>query len=331
MAESKTQSTTAVIAVVLSALSLASADTWRLDKSNGWKPVPEDKRSRYLTAVGRIQELVNAGKAKAAGKAFDELKTDFPGVAGPDLDLFAKAEIRFCKGSYLRATKNYDKLLTDYPRSELREAALDRQFTIGQAYLGGRRKMLLRIIPLKGYEDGVEIMEKISDRAGLDDPNGIGLKAALTVAEHYQQRKQYEEAHLKWSEISSHYQTGPMGKQALLRMAHCKHAEYNKKPEHKRLLYDASSLISAKSYYERFQLLYPSEARELNVNEILQEIDEQIAYKQLAVGKYYRRTGKGRAANLYFDMVLQNWPDTKAAGTAKTLLSPNHIESRVRQ
>ncbi|UCG58483.1 MAG: tetratricopeptide repeat protein [Phycisphaerales bacterium] len=321
MAERRTQSLTAAIALVLVVSSICSAETWRLEKTDGWKSVSDGDRDRYLLAVSKTKELVSTGQAKAAKKAFDELKTDFPDIAGPDLDIFIEAEIHFCKGNYVRAVRSYDKLLTDYPRSELREAALDREFTIAQAYLAGRKKTVLGFIRLKGYAEGIKIMEKISDRTGLADPNGIGLKAALAVAKSYQQRKKFEEAHLKWSEISSQWQTGQIGKDALLSMARCKHGIYNKQPEHRRHLYDVSCLSSAKSYYERFQLLYPSDAKELRVAEILKEIDEQFAYKQLAIGRYYKRTGNVQAANLYFDMVIQNWPNSEAAGMARAVPS----------
>jgi outer membrane protein assembly factor BamD (BamD/ComL family) len=222
-------------------------------------------------------------------------------------------------------------MLNNYPRSELREAALEREFAIAQSYLAGRKKRVLGFIPLKGYAEGIEIMERISDRVGLDEPDGIGFKAALAVAKNYEERKQYNEAHLKWSEISSHFQTGQIGKDALLNMARCKYAEYNKKPKRRRALFDASSLTSAKSYYERFRLLYPADARELHIDEKLKEIDEQIAHKQLTVGKYYRKTGNTQAANLYFEMVSKDWPNTEAAGAARALLSEKPTRKRAKR
>ena len=108
---------------------------------------------------------------------------------------------------------------------------------------------------------------------------------------------------------------------ALLGMARNKHAVYNKPPEHKRPFYDASCLSTAKSYYVRFKLLYPKEARDIAIDGILAEIDEQLAYKQLSIGRYYHKTGNIQSANLYFDMVVNDWPDSKAAQQAKELLT----------
>ena len=397
------------ITAVLPALSAVSADIWLLEKGRDWKAVSAEGQDKFLLAVAETKKLVNTGQTKSARKAFDKLKKDFPEIAGPDLDAFIKAEMLFCKGKFIESADSYDKLLTEYPESELRDAALDRQFAIATAFLGdekktvlgvlkvnafseglkimkrisehagdspigaeatvavaqkyeereqftkairnydklltehpdsefrelvfdrqyaiataylrGQKKKVLRVVKIKGYAEGVRIMEKITDRAGLDSP--IGLKAAIAVAKHYEKREQFNEAYLKWWEISSQWQTGKTGVDALLGMGRCKHAAYNNHPEHKRPFYDASNLNIAKSCYERLKLLYPNVAEEIAVDKILKEIDEQLAYKQFSIGRYYQRTGNMQSANLYFDMVVSDWPGTKAAEMAKEMLTKN--------
>lgn len=286
-------------------------------------PISAERRDKFLLAVSGTKELVNAGQAQAAQQAFDKLKEDFPEFVGADLDAFIKAEMLFCKGKFAKAAKSYDKLLADYPESELYEAALDRQFAIAEAFLAGRKKTVLGIFKIAGYAEGAKIMEQITDRAGIGKPNGIGTKAAVAVAESYEKRGKFNEAYLKWLQISSQWEVGQIGKDALLGMARCKHAVYNKHEEHKRHCYSASSLISAKSYYEKFKLLYPEDAEELGIDKVLEEMDEQLAYKQFRIGRYYQRTGKRQAANLYYNMVIQDWPGSKAAEGAKEALTQN--------
>jgi len=397
------------IAVVLSSLSTVSADTWRLEKGRDWKAVSAQGKDKFLLAVAETKKLVNTGQTKAARKAFDKLKKDFPEIAGPDLDAFIKAEILFCKSDFIKAADTYDKLLTEYPQSELRQAALDRQFAIATAFLGeqkktvlgvfkvtafadglkimkriseragntsigaeatvvvaqkyeergqitkairtydklltehpdsdfrelvldrqyaiataylrGQKRRVLRVVKMKGYAEGVRIMEKITDRAGIDTPTG--LKAATAVAKYYEKRKMFNEAYFKWWEISLQWQTGKTGRDALLNMARCKHAAYNNHPEHKRPFYDDSNLNIAKSCYEKLKLLYPKDADEIGADNILKEINEQLAHKQFSIGLYYQRTGNKQSANLYFDMVISDWPDTKAAEMAKEMITNN--------
>jgi len=286
------------------------AETWHLNKGRDWKVLSEQHSDRYIAAVAEIKLLVSSGKTDAAQRAFDKLKQDFPEIAGADLDAFIKAEMFYCQGKFSRAVVFYDKLLTEFPESTFHQAALDRQFAIATAFLAGRRKTVLAVFRIRGYAEGIGIMEKITDRAGQSP---TGLKAAVAVAKHYEKRKKFNHAYDKWAQISSQYgSASEVGKQALLALAKCKQAAYR---GHK---YDVSDLVSAKSYYHNFQMRYPRDAESLNVERIIQQINGQLAYKQFSVGQYYQKAGNRLSANLYYQMVCDNWPQTEAAEMAKT-------------
>jgi len=311
-----------VVLVVLSASAAAPADTWRLEDGQEWKDVSADNKDRILLAAAEIKKLVDAHETDAARRAFDALKQDFPEIAGPDLDVFIDAEIYYCRGKLAKAVRNYDKLLNEFARSDFRQAALEREFAIATGFLAGQKKTVLGIFKMRRYGEGITIMEKITDRLGFD--KSMGMDAALAVAKNYEERKKFDEAYLKWWEISLNRDKGTIGRDALLGMARCKHAVYNRHPENKRPNYDASCLSTAKSCYERFRLLYPQDASKIKVDEILKEISEQLAEKQLSIGRYYQRVENIQAANLYFDMVARDWPGSEAAQTAKEMLAANN-------
>ena len=317
------------LAIFSAASSTVSADTWRLENGQSWKGVSAENQDKFLIEVAEAKKLVNTGQTKAARKAFDTLKKDFPEITGPDLDIFIKAELLLSQKKLTKSARTYDKLLADYPKSKLRQAALDRQFAIGSAYLSGQKKVVLGIIPIAGYAEGIRIMEKITDRADID--SAIGIQAAIAVAKNYEKREKFNEAYLKWWEISSQWQSGVIGRDALLGMAQAKHAQYNKQTEHKRHFYDASCLRSARSYYERFKLLFPKDAETIGVGEILHEITEQLAFKEFRIGRYYQRTGNQQSASLYADMVISDWPDSQAAEMAKEMLTANFANEEIRQ
>jgi outer membrane protein assembly factor BamD (BamD/ComL family) len=299
------------------ASSAFSAETWRLGEEGQWKSVSAG--DKYPLAVAEIKKMVDMGETKAVGQAIDKLKKDFPEVAGPDLDAFMKAEMLFCEGKFTKAVRSYDKFLAEFPTSKLYEAAIEREFAIATAFLGGQKKRVLGVFMMSRYAEGVKVMEKISDRAG-DAP--IGVKAAVAVAEHYEKRGKFAEAYQKWSEVSSRWPTGQTGKDALLSMARCKHAGY-KGPR-----FNGSDLVSAKSYYENFKLRYPEDAKKIDADKILKQIDEQLAYKEFNAGKYYQETGNKQSANLYYQMVVNNWPDSTAANMAKEAMKEKEPDAK---
>jgi hypothetical protein len=293
-----------------------AAETWRLQDGKEWRSVAADPQERYQLAISELKDFVRSARVRDVKDAVAQLQQDFPQRVGPDLELYALGEREYWRDRYAKATAKYEKLLKDYPDSEFAESVMDRLFEIGNAYLGGRRKTVLGIFRIRGYAEGVEIMERISDRAGLHEPNGVGLKAAIAVAEHYEARDKHIEAYLKWSEIASYWEMGPVGKRAILQMAENNLAAYNKPPEKRRPLLDASKLVTAKTYYERFAMRYPEDAAKHDIPAKLEQIDEQMAYKQYTIGRYYHRTNKITAAHLYYDMVVENWPDTEGAELA---------------
>lgn len=288
------------------------AETLRLDEQGQWQKAADSNDEQYLLRVAEIKKLVDAGKPGKVKKAAKQLKKDFPGVAGKDFDSFIEAEVLLAKGKLTKAVRQYDKFLDDYPASGLKDAALNRQFEVATEFLAGRKKTILMVFRVSAFDDGVKIMEKISDRTGAAD---IAKNALLAVAQSYEKRKQYNEAYLKWSEISTRWPTGEIARDALLSMARTKYAAY------RGAVYDGSSLISAKTYYENFRLRYPEEAKKLQVDDILLRIGEQLAEKNLRIAKYYERTGSAGPANMYYQMVVDNWPSTKAAEKAKDKIS----------
>ncbi len=299
-----------MLAVVIGLLASPtfSAETWRLNEGGQWEAVSAKGEDKYILAVAEVKKLVNMGETSAVAQAIDKLKKNFPETAGPDLDAFIKAEMFFCEGKFTRAVKSYDKFLEEFPSSRLYEAALDRQFAVATAFLGGQKKRVLGAFKMSRYAEGIKIMERISDRAGSAP---VAKRAAMAVAQSYEKREKYTEAYHKWSEVSSRWPTGQMGKESLLGMARCKHAAY------KGPTFDVSSLISAKSYYENFKLRYPEDAGKINVDKTLNQIDEQLAYKEFITGEYYRKSGDKQSANLYYQRVLDNWPGSKATEMVK--------------
>ena len=291
----------------------------------------QDRQDGFSIAVAHIKILVDTGQCREAQQAFEQLKTDFPEVVGTDSDdlgLFIKAEILRCRGKLSDASAGFRKLLDDFPDGKFYDAALDRQFRIATAFLAGHKRPFLGVFKIKGYSLGVRLMEDISYRIPLDDPAGMGTKAALAVAQHYQQRKMYEEAFHRWAEIHEQHGSNQLGKQALLEMAECREALY------KGHRYDTSDLIgrplnpqsyydSAKSSYEKFKRQYPQDADEFNIEKRIKEIDEQLAVKQFEIGRYYQERGNMLSANLYYRMVVNRWPRTETAKMAAEKLAQN--------
>ena len=160
------------------------AETLRLDEQGQLQKAMDSDNEQYLLRVAEIKKLVDSGKPDKVQKAAEQLKKDFPGVAGKDFDSFMKAEVLLAGGKLTKAVRQYDDFLDKYPISPLKDAALNRQFEVATEFLAGRKKTIL-VFRVSAFDDGVKIMEKISDRTGTAD---IAKNALLSVAQSYEKR-----------------------------------------------------------------------------------------------------------------------------------------------
>jgi len=307
-----------LLACVLSVADL-NADTWQLQKTGSLRKIESNSSDAFTVQVAQIKKLVNQGKTKNLKQQLENLKKQFPQIAGADLDAFIDAEKLYADGNYVKAVRAYEALLDKYPESSLYQAALERQYEIATAFLDGYKVPVLKVFKIKGYAQGEKVMDNIRDRAGN---NQIGLDAAVAVARSLEKRKKFLEAHEQWAQIASDWPTGVIAKQALLAMARCQHAAY-RGPK-----FGSSNLTSAKTYYQNYQAKYPVDAKKFKIDQKIEKIDRQLAYKNYSVAKYYKKTGNIQAANYYFQMVVDNWPDTNSAKMAKEMLEGKNLKGK---
>ncbi len=292
----------------------ADGQTWRLDPQEGWQDLADVPQGEYFKAIADLRQRLAVGDFDDIVAALESLKAEFPDRVGDDLDDFIAAEQVYAKQRFGRAARLYKEFLETWPDSALQPLAMERYFSIGAAFLQGQKRELLVIFRIPAFDDGVTIMRNIADMTG-NAP--IALRALQVTAENQQRRKQFIEAYHTWSEIASRWPTGAEGREALLRMAQALHAAYGG-PD-----FDASVLRSAQLYFEDYIQRYPQAAEELELDETLKLITEQLAYKQYQTGLYYERLDNLSAARRYYDEILAQWPETRAAEKAAARLAPD--------
>lgn len=203
----KTLSLAVIGLFVLASLEAVEPDIWHLSEGGQWTKTGDLPSGEYMLAVARIKQMINAGETEAAQAALEKLKSDFADVMGDqrDLDAFTEAEMLYSAGKWNKAAKKYDEFLGAWPNSWLTESALERRFSIANAYLNGQKRRVIKILKLPAYEEGYNIMYKIADRTG-DEP--IAKRSLITLAGSLEKRKKYMESYEIWADISSRWPTG---------------------------------------------------------------------------------------------------------------------------
>lgn len=289
------------------------AETYHLSSENRWQNTDASEEGQYLLSMSRVKQQIMSGSKTDAVAALEQLKQEFPSLAGEPFDAYLEAERYYAQEKWYKAATRYSQFADTWPDSPLQPAALERIFSIATAYLQGQKRTFIKVLKLPAFDTGAELMHNLADRAG-NAP--IALRALTTLAENQEKKEKYLDAYQTWAEISDRWPTGEAGQLALMRMAQTLHASYDGTE------YDASVLESARTYFEDFINRYGEErAAEFEIPETLEMINEQLAYKTYQMGFYYERTGSMEAAEVYYNKVLNKWPDSDAAKMAAARLA----------
>jgi outer membrane protein assembly factor BamD (BamD/ComL family) len=290
------------------------AETFQLGEGQ-WLNVADSPDSEYIQAISNLKQQVSKSEVNAVNDSILKMKSDFPERTGPDFDSYLKGEVLYANAKWAKAVNAYDVFLDTFPNSPLYESALERQLSIATAYLNGQKRIVLKFIKLSAIGDAAEdapaIIYKVVDRVG-DSP--MAQRALILLANSYSKNKAYLDARETWSEINFRWSTGQIGQESLLQLAYNSHSAYDG-PR-----YDHTAITSARTYYTQFKTRYPDLVGPNQIDQKINMVDEQLAYKQYTIGDYYSRTDHPEAAEMYYKYVVEKWPGSGAAEMAQAKL-----------
>lgn len=84
---------------------------------------------------------------------------------------------------------------------------------------------------------------------------------------------------------------------------------------------DPNLLELAEANYQKFQLAFPREPRLAEASEALQEMKELYAQNLMEMSHFFQKRKETDACKIYFSKVIAQYPDTKAATSAREKLN----------
>ncbi len=275
----------------------------------GGGPTAEKERRLYREGT----EAWEAGQYARAEKAFRKLVDDFPTSANRSEALWLLAESLFRRKEYYKAYEQYEALIEQYAGSPHYHDALRREIEIADLYLGPARRRVLGVPVLSGEAEAVEILRRVYEHQPLGD---LADDVVLKIADHYCDKRQWEEAEEYYDKYCREYQNVNPEK--------CRYAELQRAKcaieTCRGARYDTTSLGLARDRLRQYQEKYPDQAKAEGVPLLLQEVRSMMAESDYHVAAYYRRRGRDEAAAFYARRVQREYPDTPWAEKAGRLL-----------
>jgi len=244
-------------------------------------------RKEYSTAIHKLEQLMQY----------------FP--ASP---LAAKAQFRIgeiyqLNGDWQRAFKAYKKVIDNYPGSDLVTESIGRQFAIGEVRTQkdtGRFSFFRK--------DPSDMLSQTVDAA----PYAAGAVKALYDLGHYQFRRgEYPECLETFDRLTNNYPESEYTEQAEFEAAQAAFKLYRKQENNNVMLTSAGNRLA------RFLVKYPDGRNRPAAESLDRQVRELLAEKVLAVAEFYAKNKQAKAAGVYYQKVIRDYPDTAAAEKAK--------------
>lgn len=289
-----------------------------------WSP----QEGKFVNAEGAAQDsaeeqfdyamkLYREKNFEAAEKKFREILKNYPqSVKAPEAQ-YRLGIVYEETGDYLKAFKAYRRLVETYPQSERFAEVIEREFRIGNVFLGGRKAKFAGLELLPSLPKAVEVFKQIIEHAPYSE---FGDKSQFQLATAYKKWRHFSDAVEAFQGVIDQYPSSELVPQARYEVAECSFLRSASNVRDQRAMEEASRQVS------RFLGRYPDTEAAEKAAKIRQEIDEKNAEKNYRIGLYYEKENYIESALIYYQDVAARYQETlwgqKASDKLRSLKEP---------
>jgi outer membrane assembly lipoprotein YfiO len=216
------------------------------------------------------------------------------------------------RGLYFQAYEWFEKQLAEFPGGRFSSRALDCEYAIANAFLGGKKRVVGGVFRLSAKEEGVDILTRVAEHV---PKSAMAEKALLRIGDYRYAGGDYADAAAAFDHYLELFSKSSQAPAAMLKAANAAYASYYGPA------YDDAPLVEARQRFRRFSEIYPVSARSANVPAVLRQISDAQAAKAFETARFYQRVGRPEAAAFYYRQVTDQYPESDWAQQAKGALA----------
>ncbi len=215
------------------------------------------------------------------------------------------------KGDLAKAAETYQKLVDRYPYSDRIKEAIKREFEIANEFSSGSKVKMLGVAVLPGQDKALEIYTHIVKNA----PYGsYGDQAQFQTGELYKRLGEYDLSRKAYQTVVDEYPNSELVPKARYQIA------YSSMMASKKSQYNEQHAEQAIQEFKEYKEKFPVEPQALEADESIKVIRREKADRDLKVAEFYEDQKKWKSAKVYYEELIQNYPETSAAVEAKKRL-----------
>ena len=259
------------------------------------------------------QEQFDLAKSFYDIKKYEEAKREFKKLLKHYPKSFEAAESQYylgliedAQGNLYEAYQAYQKVIDKYPFSERIPQIIEREYKIGEAFMSGQKRKAMGL-PLPVENPSIEIFNKVIENstygllaAAAQYKLGLVLKGLL----------RYYEAEEAFNKVVSNYPDSKWTAAAKFQIASCR-ASVSRGPD-----YDQGSAKEAKEKFEAFVKEHPDAVLSSEAEKNIEQLKEKEAASNYNIARFYEKQKAFEAAKVYYNDVINNYPNSQWAVTA---------------
>lgn len=273
------------------------------------RAVQEQAAAALLAQAGQAQQ---AGKTGRAQGIYRQIVKQYPFTSSAAEAAYQNAYIiRHTENDLEDAFNAFQEFIDNYRQSARFADAVERQFEIAEEAKGGKKQRTLLLVPMKmNSSDILAFYEKIITNAPF------GKYAALSqfsIAEIHQDLREKDKAIVAYQKVVDNYPGTSQASEAQFRIASISNVAAQRSE-------DASNLTTTRDALRTYMTANPTGERKQEVEQILRQVNTAEANQSLSIAKFYKRTGKTKAAAMYLNEALK-FGSPEVSAEARQLLA----------
>jgi outer membrane protein assembly factor BamD len=211
-------------------------------------------------------------------------------------------------GYYYKAFKEYQNLIDKNPNSPYFDTALERQFEIGNLFLGGEKLKVWWFRIFSGLSKAGEIYEQVVKNGPYSK---VGPPAQFRRGLVFEKEKDYLGAVHSYEKLLERYPNDPLAEEAQFQIGWA----YYKEAQHAE--YDQNSANQALGAFSDYLLRYPTGPKVKRAEELHVELKQDQSRGLYQIGQFYEKRKNYKAALIYYNQVIEKNPKSNWAQTAQ--------------
>src|SRR3989338_2338156 len=279
-------------------------------KTSQWKNPKQSVKPTPKEQLKLIQEFYDRTKYQEAIEECKKLIKYYPKA-------YEASEAQFYLGLTFEATrkpfeayKAYQKVIDKYPFSARIDEIIERQLTIGQAFMSGEKRKALGLeLPVEN--PSIEIFRKVVENS----PYGKhAAHAQYLLGMTLKNLNRYQEARDEFEKVVTTYPEDEWSSPAKLQVADCANRIAPKAE------YDQELTQEAKRKFEEFVKSHPDEALQEEAKSQIDSLKEKEAEGNLKIAEFYEKQKQYDSSRIYYREIVANCSYCASATQAREKL-----------